>query len=203
MLALLFAGGLFLQGVAFCQGQPIPPKHKQFEATKAKAEKGDARAQFMLGEMYLRHSDVDNVQDKTLKAQVEQDDAEAVKWFRKAAQQGLADAQFQLGAMYDKGRGVKQDAAEAVEWFRKAAEQGFADAQLGLGAMYERGRGVKQDRVETYAWWNLAVKTRKDVAPVLRNLERQMTPQQLTEALKRTEELKTLIQASTGSGPLL
>ncbi|MBQ4479124.1 MAG: sel1 repeat family protein [Victivallales bacterium] len=58
--------------------------------------------------------------------------AEAVKWFRKAAGQGLAEAQYNLGVCYATGLGVEQDYAEAVKWFRKAAEQGNAGAQVAL-----------------------------------------------------------------------
>ncbi|POR97032.1 tetratricopeptide repeat protein, partial [Haemophilus influenzae] len=57
---------------------------------------------------------------------VKQDNFEAVKWYRKAAEQGHADAQLNLGYMYEKGRGVKQDDFEAVKWYRQAAEQGNA-----------------------------------------------------------------------------
>jgi hypothetical protein len=52
---------------------------------------------------------------------VKQDDAEAVQWYRKAAEQGHADAQHNLGLMYMEGRGVKQDDAEAVKWWRMFA----------------------------------------------------------------------------------
>ncbi len=58
------------------------------------------------------------------------DNAVAVKWFRKAAEQGYARAQFNLGWMYDNGRGVSKDESEAVKWYRKAAEQGHACAQF-------------------------------------------------------------------------
>ena len=62
-----------------------------------------------------------------------QDDAEAAKWSRKAAEQGDSMAQFNLGLMYDNGRGVPQDNTEAAKWYRKAAEQGYANAQFNLG----------------------------------------------------------------------
>src|SRR3954454_1319801 len=55
---------------------------------------------------------------------VTQNYAEAARWFRKAAEQGNADAQNHLGVLYDHGKGVTQDHAEAARWFRKAAEQG-------------------------------------------------------------------------------
>ena len=60
------------------------------------------------------------------------DAAEAVRWFRKAAGQGLAEAQHNLGVCYHNGVGVGRDTAEAVRWLRKAAAQGDADAQKGI-----------------------------------------------------------------------
>ena len=77
---------------------------------------------------------------------------EAVKWYRKAAEQGLADAQFSLGDCYPEGEGVTQNMTEAVKWFRKAAEQGLADAQFALGACYQSGTGVTQNKAEAKKW---------------------------------------------------
>ena len=54
-----------------------------------------------------------------------QDAAEAVKWYRKAADQGYAKAQYNLGVCYTQGTGGPQDSAEAVKWYRNAAEQNF------------------------------------------------------------------------------
>jgi TPR repeat protein len=87
---------------------------------------------------------------------VPQDFAEAMKWYRKAAIQGHAMAQNDLGFMYDNGRGVTQDYAEAVNWYRKAAEQGNAEAQYNLGFMYYEGQGVPQDYAEAVKWWSRA-----------------------------------------------
>ncbi|HEY9946201.1 TPA: sel1 repeat family protein [Neisseria meningitidis] len=69
-----------------------------------------------------------------------------------AAEQGDADAQNNLGAMYYKGRGVRRDDAEAVRWYRQAAEQGLAQAQYNLGWMYAERRGVRQDRALAQEW---------------------------------------------------
>lgn len=77
---------------------------------------------------------------------VPQDHAEAVKWYRKAAEQGEAVAQSNLGMMYDQGRGVPQDYAEAIRWYSKAADQGVANAQNNLGVMYRYGQGVTQEQ---------------------------------------------------------
>ena len=58
---------------------------------------------------------------------VPEDDAEAVRWYRLAAEQGYAKAQFNLGLMYDFGEGVPEDDTEAVKWHHLAAEQGMAE----------------------------------------------------------------------------
>jgi uncharacterized protein len=60
---------------------------------------------------------------------VPQDYAEAVRWYRKAAEQGLANAQFNLGLMYAKGQGVPQDYAEAPMWLNLAASRTSGDVQ--------------------------------------------------------------------------
>ncbi|MDO4819232.1 MAG: tetratricopeptide repeat protein, partial [Prevotella sp.] len=73
---------------------------------------------------------------------------EAVKWFRKAAEQGDAQAQHNLGVCYANGRGVTKSDTEAVKWYRKAAEQGLAEAQLNLGVCYANGRGVTKSDTE-------------------------------------------------------
>lgn len=72
--------------------------------------------------------------------------------WRPLAQSGDPRAQFNLGHLYDEGKGVTQDAARAVEWWRKAAEQGFVDAQINLANSMSAGDGVKQDFNEAAAW---------------------------------------------------
>ena len=74
----------------------------------------------------------------------------------KAAESGDADAQFDLGLMYNNGQGVPKDYAEAVKWFRLAADQGFAKGQNGLGLMYNIGQGVPKDYAEAVKWYRLA-----------------------------------------------
>ena len=68
------------------------------------------------------------------------------------AEQGDAQAQFNLGLIYYKGEGVRQDKQKAVEWYRKAAEQGDARAQYNLGLMYDKGDGVRQDKQKAVEW---------------------------------------------------
>jgi uncharacterized protein len=80
----------------------------------------------------------------------------AFSQYWRLAEQGDATAQFNLGVMYDQGRGVTQDDQEAVKWYRLAAEQGDATAQINLGVMYANGRGVTQDDQEAVKWYRLA-----------------------------------------------
>src|SRR5271165_948087 len=80
------------------------------------------------------------------KAAYEHDDyATALSLFRTLAGQGNADAQYNLGVMYENGQGAPQNYAEAVRWYQKAAGQGDAQAQHSLGLIYVNGQGVPQD----------------------------------------------------------
>lgn len=72
------------------------------------------------------------------------------------AEQGNADAQFNLGLMYFNGTGVAQDDQAALKWFRLAADQGHAFAQFALGNLYFMGRGVPKNFVASYALGNLS-----------------------------------------------
>ena len=79
-----------------------------------------------------------------------------MRWYRKAAAQGYAKAQLNLGVAYATGAGVAKDMREVVRWWRKAAEQGLADAQTGLGALYWDGEGIITDKREAYIWFSIA-----------------------------------------------
>ena len=67
------------------------------------------------------------------------------EWYEKAGVQGDANAQFNLGVMYEKGQGGRQDYTKAREWYEKAAAQGNADAQYNLGCMHLAGQGACSD----------------------------------------------------------
>ncbi|RKZ48253.1 MAG: hypothetical protein DRQ58_04875 [Gammaproteobacteria bacterium] len=72
------------------------------------------------------------------------------------AVKGDSEAQFQLGALYYQGKGVKQDYSQAFLWYRRAAQQGNADAQYSLGNMYLMGEGVTQDDNQARQWYEKA-----------------------------------------------
>ena len=93
---------------------------------------------------------------------VTQDYYEAVKWFRKAAEQGDAYAQRNLGGCYYDGQGVTQDYYEAVKWYRKAAEQGNANAMSWMGYFFENGEGVTKNLHEAIRWYKLGTEKGED-----------------------------------------
>ena len=74
-----------------------------------------------------------------------------------AADQGDALAQYDLGCMYEEGRGVKQDSGKAMQCYLKAAEQGYAKAQYELGLMYSKLPANKKNEEEAIKWIQTAV----------------------------------------------
>ena len=123
------------------------------------------------------------------------DYATAPRELQPLAEQGVAEAQYYLGLMYDLGRGVPQDYAEAVKWYRKAAEQGYAGGQYHLGLMYRKGRGVPQDRVQAHLWLSLAAEGLIDAYSKIAHrfikiVAAEMTPAQIAEAQRLAREWK-------------
>jgi TPR repeat protein len=87
---------------------------------------------------------------------VQQDLAEARRYFGIAAAQGHAEAQFQLARLYERGQGVPRDLTQAVEWYAKAAAQDHTVAQYNVGVMYNNGQGVARDDETAAAWYRKA-----------------------------------------------
>jgi hypothetical protein len=113
----------------------------------------------------------------------------AFKGIKRLAEQGDADAQYNLGVMYYNGHGVAQDYKEVVKWYSKGAKQGKAKAQYDLGVMYYYGQGVTQDFVHAQAWVNLAASQGNDLARENRDIiSKKMTPQQIAEAQSLARE---------------
>ena len=115
---------------------PFSTRGEQGDATRGEQE--DAEIQYRRGNEY-RYGDLQN-------------DTEAAKWYQKAAEQGHAPAQRQLGTMYFLGEGVPQHYAEAAKWYQKAADQGYAPGQYRLGLMYSFGKGVPRNDTEAAKW---------------------------------------------------
>ncbi len=121
------------------------------DVIKLRAEQGDAEAELNLGNLYSS-------------CEIGKSD-EAVKWYRRAAEQGNARAQFLLGVLAKAGNGVPEDDREAMKWYKLAAEQGDVHAQTSLGNMYADGEGVPEDDREAVKWYRLAAEQGLGAAP--------------------------------------
>ena len=80
----------------------------------------------------------------------------AFKLLRSLADDGLADAQYYLGYMYQYGKGVPVDYLKSMDWYKGAADQQHPSAQFNLGVMYQKGYGVSQDFKSAAKWYKLA-----------------------------------------------
>jgi hypothetical protein len=113
-----------------------------------------------------------------------------------AADQGIVEAQYNLGLLYNNGQGVPQNFAEAVRWWQLAADQGAEIAQLNLGIMYAKGLGVPQNVILAHQWFNLAAARSidseiRDTATKFRDLvASNMSSTQIAEAQRRAAEWK-------------
>jgi TPR repeat protein len=88
---------------------------------------------------------------------VPQNLSEAVKWYKKSAQNGYAAAQTNLGNCHLAGRGLPKDTTEAVKWYLKAAKQDYAKAQYNIGALYSNGWAKQpQDFNKAVEWYRKA-----------------------------------------------
>ncbi|QDO96676.1 sel1 repeat family protein [Ferrovibrio terrae] len=146
--ALLFAPAAkadFVQGVrAYEAGD-----HKAaYEAWLPLANRGDVAAMRNIGHLYRWGQGV------------EKDIAQAIHWYRLAAEKGFSRAQANLAAIYLQGEeGTPVDYDEAHKWFAAAAVQNLAVAQYNLGLMYELGLGVEKNEARALGWYNLAAKS--------------------------------------------
>lgn len=85
-----------------------------------------------------------------------EDDGEAARLYRLAAERGSPVAQFSLACMLQEGEGVGQDDAEAVRWLRASAAGGHAAARYALAGALQQGRGVARDPQEAAIWYAAA-----------------------------------------------
>ncbi|KAF9977124.1 ATP-binding cassette, sub-B (MDR TAP), member 4 [Actinomortierella ambigua] len=114
----------------------------EFRALLHKAERGIVNAQVEVASRFMGGG-----------AGVVKSEYLAYTWYRRAAEQGHAEAQYQLGECLNLGRAVSQNHAEAALWYLKAANQGNAAAQMALGWAYRYGRGVDQDDLKAVEWF--------------------------------------------------
>jgi len=125
---------------------------------------------------------------------VPRDFNEAAKWYRMAAEQGHADAQYNLGVVYERGAGrdIPPDPQEAAKWYRMAAAQGNTDAQFNLGVLYSKGQGVPLDLIQAYVLFELASANGDADAIESRDMVgEKLSPAQLRQAQTLVKNWKT------------
>jgi uncharacterized protein len=107
----------------------------------------------------------------------------ALQLMRPLAEQGNAEAQNSIGALYYHGYGVTQDFKEAIKWYRLAAAQGNLDAQLNLGSMYYEGEGVAEDLVRSHMWLSIVADRGFGEAARMRDtVKKEMTATQISQS---------------------
>src|SRR5687768_797585 len=120
-------------------------KPTDIQAVRARAQSGEARAQFLLG-LALEFG----------YAGLAKDNAEALRWFRKAADQGIGLPEAWVGDFYYGGIAGPKDFAEALRWYRRAAEHGYGPGARFLANMYVFGDGIAADHREAAKWYHRA-----------------------------------------------
>ena len=130
-------------------GMNLPPGNYRVEVSAAGYE---------TAVLTLNHGSSSTRKEVTLRQEVSEEESAVgiVDRYRRAAEQGDAEAQFKLGVSYANGEGVGEDDGEAAKWYRKAAEQGHAEAQFKLGVSYGNGWGVAKDEQEAAKWYRKA-----------------------------------------------
>ena len=118
---------------------------EKFKKALPKAEQGDAKSQYTVGEMYEKG-----------KGAV-RDSKKAFEWYLKSAQQNNKKAAYKVGLAYLEGKGAKKNYQLAHKWFKKSAESKYVRAEYYLGEMYENGQGVKQNFAVAQKWYKRAL----------------------------------------------
>lgn len=132
----------------------------QIQSLIVGAEQGEPWAQLNLGAAY--DNGIGGLQEDPVKA---------VEWYRKSAQQGVAEAQFNLAHCLATGRGSQQNYAESFVWMERAAIQNVPEAQFLLGVMYMDGVGIHSDEKMARKWLEKASKAGiEDAKTVLKRL---------------------------------
>lgn len=189
--------------------------HTPLDQLTALANKGDSRAELVVGLKYLSGDGV------------AANDAQAAHWLERGAQHGNAVAQNHLGALYQNGRGVARDTAQARHWYEMAAAQGdrhamsnlavlyaggtgadkdfaaaatwfqrsaslgYVDAQFNLAVLFERGDGVPQSLLDAYRWYSIAAASGDAVAKTRAEaIATQISPEELQAAQRAVAVFK-------------
>ena len=128
-------------------------------------------------------------EDKGSDAYQKGDYVTAFKEWKPKAEKGNKFFQYNLGLLYNLGKGVPQDYKEAFKWFSLSAQQGYEVAQRELGVMYYKGVGTIQDYIYAHMWWSIAASSGETTAATNRDkVVEEMTKDQIAEAQRLARE---------------
>jgi TPR repeat protein len=143
------------------------------------ADKGQREGEFGLGIRYAYGQGVPV------------DVKEARRLFTAAANQGLAQAQCNLAILCEEGKGAPQDRECAGHYYQLAADQGDSKAQFRLGRLLAGNKTTGADRISAYKWLMLAQPSVKESAPVLSDLRKAMSEQEISQADREVDDWRT------------
>ena len=157
---------------------PLEDRDGAAEELERLAERGDAHAQYLMGQLYqggpllipnsqkAKHWLTQAAEHGLPEAQYAlgklflsddmevRDPDEGIRWLKQAAQSGNHYAAYRLGKEYLTGEVVTKDIVKAVEWFSQSAEADDQYAQYMLGKLYLTGQGVTHDQTQAMAWFS-------------------------------------------------
>jgi TPR repeat protein len=143
------ADSQFILSILYMQGEGIEKNYEEgFKWCSKASEQGEANSQYLMGGLYREDNDKIIV--------VSKDNKEAIRWYKKSAENRCEEAQDELGDIYYNGELVEKDYKEAIRWYRKAAEQGNKNSQFRLGYIYKNGLGIEKDYKEAFKWYKKA-----------------------------------------------
>lgn len=139
-------GAMFNLGIMFRDGIGTNKDYNEAETyLQNAAASGHVRSQAALGDLHAFTKD-------------RIDYAKALHWYTQAAKNGFAPAQFNLGVLYEEGKGTKQDFVKAMQWYGPAGERGHAASQFRIARFYEEGKGTQKDYPRAMMWYYLSAK---------------------------------------------
>lgn len=181
--AQYISGSMYQVGRGTTQNIP-----KSFKLLYGAAQKGmsTAESEQLIARAFL----LGNVVSKNIEM--------AIDWYTRAAKNGNAEAQNELGFLYFSGREVEEDSTKAVYYFRQAALLNYAVAQYNLGITYYNGFGGDDDLLKAYAWMSLAASNgHQGARKILTKIEMSLTKEEITEAQALSLELNNTIESQS------
>ena len=168
----------FFVGEFYLSGLKVPRnERKAYPYLLASAEQGLPEAQFTLGvlldpglfEMGPRENSYSGRPNEPTEESLPKSGPLSFMWYKRAADQGLAEAQFNVAIAFKDGKGTPVHKLQAFRYFRLAALQGHDRAQNNLGAMYVKGDPIPRDLLKAYVLFSLAAATDLNMAERNRN----------------------------------